>query len=232
MTVPDVLRAMVITILVAAAAYSAGRLLVNVAPHSRLAPERTRAGRTSDLMHVVTGCALAALLLPHGHTRSLILCTAGAVAFGILAARFIVTLRHEGVTSRAGTDRHGGHHGYNLHHLIACAAMIYLFLTAPITGGPGAFSADTPAVQPGTTSLTGVNWLFGMYFLVAATSLGFRVAEPAVRVTHRLAVPVGVGGPIARPPAVRPATGLLTSRAGACVSEVAMSVGLAFAFLT
>src|SRR5690606_7690305 len=118
---------------------------------------------------------------PRPHQRSLILCTAGAVAFGILAARFIVTLRHEGVTSRAGTDRHGGHHGYTLHHLIACAAMIYLFLTAPITGGPGAFSADTPAVQPGATSLTGVNWLFGMYFLVAATSLGFRVAEPAVR---------------------------------------------------
>ena len=234
MTVPDALRAVMIAIVLVVAAYSAGRLLTNLATtRGEPFPGRTRDRHTSDVMHVSTGCALALLLLPHGHTSSLILGATGAVTFAALAVRFVVTLRHEGVTSRASADQHGGHSGYNLHHLIGCAAMTYLFATAPITGGPGMFSAGTATLgQSGATSLTGLNWLFGMYFLVAATSLGFRVTEPAVRVTQRMAVPVGAGGPIARSSVARPTSELLTSRAGACVSEVALSVGMAFAFLT
>ncbi|PZF80655.1 DUF5134 domain-containing protein [Jiangella anatolica] len=174
-------------------------------------------------------------------------------------------------TRAPGPAAHGGYH---LHHLVGCAAMIVMYLTGhgAIAAGDGAATSGVAAADLGGgvaasaaatadaafagaahgglgghaagAPLAAVSWLFGLYFLVAATSLGFRVAEstsrpgaaPAQRfAASAFAVPAPAGLPAARADAARTAPAvarLLTSPAGACASEVALSAGMAVLFFS
>jgi hypothetical protein len=157
-------------------------------------------------------------------------------------------------------DARPGHSGYHLHHLVGCAAMVLMYATghgALSSGEPTANAAadrpaptvlEAPAALDATHAAAGVHaavpplvavcWLFGLYFLVAATSLGFRVGEPAVRVTHHAAAPLtpspdSPADPSPVPPvAARPVARLLASPAGTCASEVVLSAGMAVLFFS
>ncbi|PSL06869.1 uncharacterized protein DUF5134 [Haloactinopolyspora alba] len=223
-----------------AAVYSLARL-ASTAVSRRL---REQAGTapgalTSDTMHALTGVSLAALVSPHVPVDGPVYAALGIVAFALVAARFTGAIRQHGATSCAADDGRGRHGGYHLHHLVACAAMIYLWTgTQLATGdvvGSTPFAAGAGGLgAPRDASLAGLNLLFGLYFLVAATSLGFRVAEPMIRITHRVAVPAGsLTDTAARATPTRTTRAeRLTSPAGRCASEVTMSAGAAFVFLS
>lgn len=140
---------------------------------------------------------------------------------GWSAAGWPLTSSTDGVAARE-------HGGYNLHHLAGCLAMIVMFATSHEV------AADTAAsTQHQVATAAGVHWLLGLYFLVAATSLGFRVGEPAVRLSYRMAMPAGPGmppAPASRPEPARGGSRLMSSSAGRCASEVALSVGMALMF--
>lgn len=149
------------------------------------------------------------------------------------------------------------HGGYHLHHLAGCAAMVAMYLTGhgalDTTGTAAAAAGVAPAAReaPATLDaaapldthaalgghgtvplLAALCWAFGLYFLVAATSLGFRVGESTVRLPHHAAaVPRGALA-AATPAAAAPAARLLTSPAGACATEVALSAGMAVLFFS
>lgn len=139
--------------------------------------------------------------------------------------------------------RSTGHGGYHLHQLVSCAAMVVMYLTghgalaaeaAAATTAAGVDAAATVAPRGAATldahgafgahatmpALASLSWVFGLYFLVAATSLGFRVGEPAARPAP--------AGPSPRPGAAR----VLTSATGACAAEVALSAGMAVLFFS
>ncbi|WP_169792174.1 DUF5134 domain-containing protein [Jiangella muralis] len=140
-----------------------------------------------------------------------------------------------------GDDPCSGHSGYHLHHLVGCVAMVVMYLTghgtlaahaiaaaattaeagAAATGAaPEAVALDLHGAHAGLPALVALCWVFGLYFLVAATSLGFRVGERT-----------SPEPPPARPP--RPTTArVLTSQAGACATEVALSAGMAVLFFS
>lgn len=131
----------------------------------------------------------------------------------------------------------GGHSGYHLHHLVGCAAMVVMYLTghgalaahavaaaasteAGTGAAPAAVALDVHGAHAGLPALAALCWVLGLYFLVAATSLGFRVGERTPPEP-----------PPARPP--RPTTArVLTSQAGACATEVALSAGMAVLFFS
>ncbi|WP_198664266.1 DUF5134 domain-containing protein [Jiangella endophytica] len=146
------------------------------------------------------------------------------------------------LTDLTSRDRHAaGHGGYHLHHLVGCAAMVVMYLTGhgalaadaiAATAAAGAETAATGAAQDAVAldvhgahatmpALAALCWAFGLYFLVAATSLGFRVGESSVRRTPAAPTPAG-------PASAR----LLTSPAGACATEVALSAGMAVLFFS
>ena len=159
-------------------------------------------------------------------------------------------------------DDRAGHSGYHLHHLVGCAAMVLMYATghgvtpagertaSAAAGGPAPSGLEAPSgfeapaaldathaaagVHAAVPPLVAVCWVFGLYFLVAATSLGFRVGEPAVRVTHHGAAQLTPSpSPAVLPsPAPRPVARLLTSPAGTCASEVALSAGMAVLFFS
>lgn len=156
-------------------------------------------------------------------------------------------------------DGRPGHGGYHLHHLVGCAAMVLMYATghgALSAGGTTASAAGAgPAPEPAApvaatleahaaagahaavAPLAALCWLFGLYFLVAATSLGFRVGESAVRVTHHATAPL-TPSPLpaltspALPARAPAATRLLASPAGTCTSEVLLSAGMAVIFFS
>ncbi|TDE00767.1 DUF5134 domain-containing protein [Jiangella asiatica] len=206
----------------------------------------------AEISHTAMGLAMALMTAPFG---DLVPAPLGVLVFGVLAAWFATILWHDGLMSRAGVtyrgrggassslsaggvgvstgvrvgQRRDDHAGYNLHHLIGCVAMIVMFATGHGSGAVSTTGAETALGHHQLAPLTSLSWLFGLYFLVAATSLGFRVGEPAVRTTYRMAVPAGPGLPPA--PAPRPAPSrLLWSSAGRCASEVALSGGMALIF--
>lgn len=145
-----------------------------------------------------------------------------------------------GSSHRTGVGDSCGHSGYHLHHLVGCAAMVVMYLTghgalaanaiaaaASTEAGTAATGAAQEAValdvhgtHAGLPALAALCWVFGLYFLVAATSLGFRVGEGTPPEPQP-----------ARPP--RPTTArVLTSQAGACATEVALSAGMAVLFFS
>ncbi|TDD66911.1 DUF5134 domain-containing protein [Jiangella aurantiaca] len=145
-----------------------------------------------------------------------------------------------------------GHGGYHLHHFVGCAAMVVMYLTGhralstasattAALAGSGPAPSDAAALDAhgalgahaALPPLAALCWLFGLYFLVAATSLGFRVGESAVQLTHHTASgfpPAAAAAASAAAPA--PAARLLTSPAGACALEVALSAGMAVVFFS
>ncbi|WP_158602756.1 DUF5134 domain-containing protein, partial [Jiangella rhizosphaerae] len=171
-----------------------------------------------DLSHALMGLAMALMVSPAGPSVPEPL---GIATFAVLAAWFAARLRHDGVLSRAalpglpgpaerasGAVRLGdlgrrdrgtaGHGGYHLHHLAGCAAMVVMYLTGPGPAGAGAPTAlgTHGAVPP----LAALCWVLGLYFLVAATSLGFRVGEPAVQLNqHAATAATGRFSPAAGP---------------------------------
>jgi hypothetical protein len=145
-----------------------------------------------------------------------------------------------------------GHGGYHLHHLAGCAAMVVMYLTghgALAAGtratGATATAAGVDAASTGTEAgldahgalgahaalppLAALCWVLGLYFLVAATSLGFRVGESTVQLAHHTAHHAADNA-AATPNAS--AARLLTSPAGACATEVALSAGMAVLFFS
>ncbi|SDU59889.1 DUF5134 domain-containing protein [Jiangella alkaliphila] len=154
-------------------------------------------------------------------------------------------------------DRDGrarGHGGYHLHHLAGCAAMVVMYLTGhgalaagALATGATATAAGVDAASTGTGTRAGLDahgalgahdalpplaalcWVLGLYFLVAATSLGFRVGESTVQLAHHTAHQAGdEAGATPNASAAR----LLTSPAGACATEVALSAGMAVLFFS
>lgn len=236
----ELFRTALALVFAAVAVYSVMRLVSSFTTAGSRHPDVAASGiRASDAMHALSGVALAVLVLPLPDVGSPLLGMAGVVVFGAVATRFATAVRHHGVTSCVAAERRGGHGGYHLHHLAGCAAMMYLWAGVHLVSGTGAgttsFAADSGLGASGTASLTSLNWLFGLYFLVAATSLGFRVAEPAVRITHHVALPAGDATqlPGARVAPVRTTrAGLLTSPAGRCASEVITSGGMALVFFS
>jgi hypothetical protein len=222
----------------AVALYSAARFAWSFSSKETQAARRVLPGeKLPDITHALMALAMGIMLFPQ---VNVIPPAFGILVFLFLAAGFVITLRRYGMTSYVGTDWDGHrskHGGYNLHHLVACVAMAYMF-AAGYSGMEGASTAADAFGPPITTSaaahhsvasLTSVSWMFGLYFLVAATSLGFRVAEPTVKVTHYAAVPAGIGpwaAPAPKPVPVR----FFWSPAGLCATEVMMSGGMAFMF--
>jgi hypothetical protein len=118
-------------------------------------------------------------------------------------------------------------------------------LDAPAAAALDAHAAGAHAAVP---PLAAICWLFALYFLVAATSLGFRVGESAIRVTHHATAPLPPSPPLrsplhtpprapfapAVPAAVTPSARvrLLASPAGTCASEVLLSAGMAVLFFS
>lgn len=234
--------ALAITFL-AVALYSLARLTWFAAPRGTHSASRVLSdGRVSDITHALMGFAMAAMILSPDAVPAL----PGLLVFGALAVWLVAIMRHDGVMSRAGADAEGRHGGYHLHHLAGCVAMIYMF-AAGHGGEPEAATSYSAATASTLTAhhelapLTSISWLLGLYFLVAATSLGFRVAEPTgsvVRVRHHPLVPAatapaGPGASYYPAPVPRPAlTRALSSTAGLCAGEVVMSGGMAFMFFT
>nr|WP_281387189.1 DUF5134 domain-containing protein [Jiangella mangrovi] len=166
----------------------------------------------------------------------------------------------------AERDGGSGHGGYHLHHLVGCAAMVLMYVTghgalapgrptASAAGSAGSTDAGAPGLEAAAPTgldaghaalgahaavpaLAALCWLFGLYFLVAATSLGFRVGESAVRVTHHVTAPLTPSAhPTAHPRArtssrSAPVARLLASPAGTCASEVVLSAGMAVLFFS
>lgn len=203
--------------------YSAARLARPVTAN-RIQPAGTTkpTERVSDITHALMGLALAALVSGLGDVTPAVF---WVLAFGALAIWFGTLLWWGGMMSRTSGDG-----GYNLHHLVGCIAMIYIFATRNVT-------VDVDGMgDHGLASLTSINWLFGLYFLVAATSLGFRVAEPVIRVTSRPAIPAGAGIGIPPPPPAQVPrvvrTRMLSSSSGLCTIEVISSAGMAFIFFS
>lgn len=150
-------------------------------------------------------------------------------------------------------DRDGrarGHGGYHLHHLAGCAAMVVMYLTGHGAVAAGALATGATATAAGVDAastetgldahgalgahaalppLAALCWVLGLYFLVAATSLGFRVGESTVQLAHHAAHQTGDKA-VATPNAS--AARLLTSPAGACATEVALSAGMAVLFFS
>lgn len=154
------------------------------------------------------------------------------------AGRSVPVSRLTDLGHRDHRDGHeGGHSGYHLHHLVGCAAMVVMYLTghgalaahavaaaatteAGTGAAPAAVALDVHGAHAGLPALAALCWVLGLYFLVAATSLGFRVGERTPPEP-----------PPARPP--RPTTArVLTSQAGACATEVALSAGMAVLFFS
>lgn len=216
----------------AVAVYSCVRLVWCAAPAGSRAARRVVPGEhMADVAHAVIGLAVVFLVSPFALK---VPAAAGMLVFGALAAAFLAVIRGNGLASCSGTDRRGGRGGYNLHYVVACLAMVYLFAAGLL--GHAQAPADPAAGQAlaapyGPASLTGISWLFGLYFLVAAASLGFRVAEPVVRVTHRDAVPAGVGVYPGRAATARmPAVVRISSSARLCAVEVVVNGGIAVMF--
>lgn len=211
-----------------AAAYSVARFSMSAARKPRWHDVPMPGERASSATHALTGCCLAILVLPGGPPGVPAFWWLGAAAFLVVASRFATALRKHGVMSRAGAEG-SAHGGYNLHHLMGSVAMIYLCVTASLF----TTTSSTPAAPLETMHLTSVNWLLGLYFLVAATSLGFRVTEPPVRVTYRVLAPAGAPGIATfRATAQRNAPAqVLTAPIGMCATEVILSAGLALLLL-
>ncbi len=214
-----------------AAAYSAVRVSLSAARKAPWHGTVMRDERASTVAHAFTGGCLAVIVFPADNPGVNALWILGAATFAVIATRFATALRRHGAMSRAGIGG-SAHGGYNLHHLAVAVAMTYLCVTTPVTT-TNATGGQLALTSPEAAWLSSINWLLGLYFLVAATSLGFRITEPPVRITRRAMAPAGAPdfGTL-RAPAHRIAPAeVLTTPIGLCTTEVILSAGLALVLL-
>jgi Domain of unknown function (DUF5134) len=155
-------------LLVVAACYAARLILP-----SRLTGEPVGAthpiGRGADLAGLLMAAGMAAMW----SGSPVVGASTGAAAFTAMALVLSALWWHDGRGPVAPAT--GGH---VLHHVVACLAMVYMYAA----GGPGPVAASH-ALGAASGHHGGwwvfVSWLAGMYFLVAASSLGFRLGSPA-----------------------------------------------------
>ena len=126
-------------VMIATAAYSAGRLAI-----SRLRGQATELD--ADALHAVMGVAMAGMLMPQ---LTVLPDSAWAAVFGIAAAWFgWHAIRAEGTAALASSRCR-----YPVPHLIECAAMLYMLLPVhaapPAHAGTGtAMAGMSPAAGP------------------------------------------------------------------------------------
>jgi hypothetical protein len=205
-----------------------------------LLPRRERGGEVAvDLLHVVMGAVMAAMLLGRLDPRLDLLWLLGFAFAGLWFVRqWIAALLREGWASRAA--------GHGLAHGLVCAAMLVMLLgagapyaeaaTPAMPAGSGVLSGALPGTG-GTTGMAGMAGMAGMTrpiatgSLVPLTGAGIVMASViAVLAAWQLRALVRAGGP-AQP---RPAAGaghvlpILQPRwAGVC--QIAMCVTMAYA---
>ena len=149
--------------MVVATCYAARRILPG-----RLAAEPGRVAGPVDRAADVAGLFMAAGMALMWSGSVVVGATTGTVAFTVMAVLLAVLWWRDGrVTSGLTAGRHV------LHHAVACLAMAYMY-----TAGESGSATQLAAGHHGGGWLI-VSWIAGVYFLVAASSLGFRLGSPA-----------------------------------------------------
>ncbi len=252
----EMARVVAAVVFLAVAGYSAARFAWSVT--RRGGALGILAADVPDLSHALMGVAMALMVSPAGPAVPEPL---GIAAFTALAAWFAARLRHDGLLSRAALpalaaakhrladlgDRDGRARGHGRLPPAPSGRLRRDGRHVPdrprhagsrragdrghgdgrrrrrrehgcrtgldAHGALGAHAALPP--------LAALCWVLGLYFLVATTSLGFRVGESTVQLAHHAAATPNAS-----------AARLLTSPAGACATEVALSAGMAVLFFS
>jgi cytochrome b561 len=175
------------SVVIVVAAYCLTRLLVSWRQHRP-------SDRRVDAIHVLMGVAMAGMLVP----RLRVFWAGGwEVVFGIGAAWFAWLAIRE----FRGQRTVGGRPGHHLQHVLACGAMLYMFLAAATVakaaaGGPGMSGMAAGAAHFPTLALVLAFALFG-YVVWTADRLS-SLAPVAALAARAVPVPVlagaGLGG--------------------------------------
>jgi hypothetical protein len=168
------------SVVIVVAAYCLTRLLVSWRQHRP-------SDRRIDAIHVLMGVAMAGMLVP----RLRVFWAGGwEVVFGISAAWFAWLAIRE----FRGRATVGGRPGHHLQHVLACGAMLYMFLaaaTAAKTGGPAMSGMAADAAHAPTLALVLAFALFG-YVIWTADRLS-SLAPVAALAAGAAPVPVFAG---------------------------------------
>lgn len=156
---------------------------------------RIGAERVAITAHAAMGAGMAAMFSPHGQ---LVPAAAGAALFAVLGLGALIS----------GSARHV---------VVACAAMAYML----VVGHGADHQPADHATGHALVSPSVLTWLFTVYFVVAAASLGFRLEANAEAIQPAATTP----GPAGR---WSPARRFLVSPAVSGGCDVIMSVGMAF----
>ncbi|HYQ69480.1 DUF5134 domain-containing protein [Actinophytocola sp.] len=173
---PDWFRWLLTVLFVAVGAYCVARLAA-----ARHVPARYRAcHRATDLGHGMMSAGMAVMCSPAG----------GPVPVAGWQTIFLVTTAWFGASwlrQRHSPAEEIGWHGSGLHHMVAGLAMLYMLFAMPAGDGHNAMAAPwVPAMHDANLALPVIGWAFAGYFVVHATTLGARVARPAVGCDARL----------------------------------------------